>query len=73
VVVLMNAARQASSPETLEEIRGELLDILTAAVGDLDSDKLSEESFHSFRAILQIGLEEVRDSRKVLRTVELQR
>lgn len=73
VVVLMNAARQASSPEGLEEIRAELLDILTAAVGDLDSDKLSEDSFHSFRAILQIGLEEVRESRAVLHKSEYQR
>jgi TRAP transporter TAXI family solute receptor len=73
VVVLMNAARQASSPEALEEIRGELLEILTAAVGDLDSDKLSEDSFHSFRAILQIGLEDVRDSRSVFQKAEYQR
>lgn len=52
----------------LEEIRGELLGILTAAVADLNSDRLSEESFDSFRTILQLGLEVVRDSRSVLET-----
>jgi uncharacterized protein len=61
VIVLMNRAMEAGSVEGLEEIRGELLAILSAAVGDLDDDKLSSESFHSFRAILQIGLEAVRD------------
>lgn len=68
VIVLMNAARQAKSHYDLEEIRGELLGVLNSAVGDLDKDKLSEESFHSFRAILQIGLEVVRDSWAVLET-----
>jgi len=67
-VVLMNAAREAKSPAALEEIRGELLGILTAAVADLNSDRLSEESFDSFRTILQLGLEVVRDSRSVLET-----
>lgn len=61
VVALMNLAREAGSRRALEEIRGELLDLLTVAVGDLDSDRLSEDSFQSFRAILQIGLDEVRD------------
>jgi hypothetical protein len=65
-VALMNAAREARSPATLDEIRGELLAILTAAVADLDSDKLSEDSFNFFRTILQFGLEAVRDSRMVL-------
>ncbi len=66
VVVLMNRAMEAGSVEALEEIRAELLAILGTAVGDLDDDKLSSESFHSFRAILQIGLEAVRDRRAVL-------
>jgi hypothetical protein len=34
-----------------------LLAILTKAVYDLDGDKLSEESFQSFRAVLQIALD----------------
>jgi len=71
VVALMNAAREAKSQAVLEEIRGELLGLLTAAVSDLDSDKLSEESFESFRSILQIGLEAVRDNWRVLQTANL--
>jgi hypothetical protein len=68
VVVLMNSAREVNTRAALEAIRGELLGILTEAVGDLDSDKLSEEAFQSFRAVLQIGLEAVRDSWAVLQT-----
>lgn len=66
VVALINAAREANSYAALEDIRGELVGILTAAVHDLDSDRLSEESFNSFRTILEIGMEVVRDSRAVL-------
>lgn len=66
VVELIKKARATASPSTLDEIRAELVDLLTAAVGDLDADRLSEESFHSFRAILQIGLEVVKESRAVL-------
>jgi uncharacterized protein len=67
-VALMNSAKEAKTSAALEEIRKELLGILTAAVADLDSDRLSEEAFQSFRAVLQIGLETVRDSWAVLRT-----
>jgi hypothetical protein len=63
----MNAARDAKSESDLEEVHSELLNLLTAAVADLDSDKLSEQSFDSFRTILEIGLEAVRDRRDVLR------
>jgi hypothetical protein len=61
VIVLMDQAIHTLSHEALEQIRVELLSILSTAVSDLDNDKLSGESFHSFRAILQIGLEAVRD------------
>jgi hypothetical protein len=57
----MDQAIHTLSHEALEQIRVELLSILSTAVSDLDNDKLSGESFHSFRAILQIGLEAVRD------------
>jgi hypothetical protein len=70
---LMSAAREAKSLAVLEEIRGELLAILAAAVGDLDRNKLSEESFDSFRAILQIGMEVVRDRWTVLQTAAASR
>jgi TRAP transporter TAXI family solute receptor len=68
VIALMNAAREAKSPAVLDGIRSELLGILTTAVADLDADRLSEESFHSFRSILHIGLEVVRDSSDMLQT-----
>ncbi len=44
----------------------ELLKILTEAVHDLDADKLSEESFNSFRVILQIGMEVTKERRVLL-------
>jgi len=66
VMALMNAAREAQTQAALEETRGELLAILTAAVADLDADRLSEESFSSFRAILEIALDAIRDSSAAL-------
>jgi TRAP transporter TAXI family solute receptor len=71
VVGLMSAVREAKSDAELERIRGELLDLLASAVRELDADKLSEKSFESFRAILQIGLEAVRDSRAVLQVARI--
>jgi len=38
------------------------LKVLTAAVQDLDADKFSEESFHSFRGILEIVLQVTQES-----------
>ncbi len=70
LVALMNSARGAESRTALEGIRGEMLGVLNVAVADLDSDRLSEESFHSFRAILQIGLEVVRDKWTALEVSE---
>ena len=50
----------------LDETWRELLRILTEAVRDLDADKLSEESFNSFRVILQIGMEVTKERRALL-------
>jgi hypothetical protein len=50
----------------LEDIWRELLTILAEAVHDLDADNLSEESFNSFRAILQIGIEVTKERRALL-------
>jgi ATP-dependent helicase/DNAse subunit B len=55
----------------LEEIWNELLTILAQAVHDLDTDKLSEESFNSFRVILQIGMEATRERRSLLMSTNL--
>lgn len=65
VVALISVARDAHSIAELDEIWHKLLTILSEAVRDLDADKLSQESFHSFRAILQIGMEVTRDRRSI--------
>ena len=51
VVELITAAQQVSSIPELDKIWQKLLTILREAVHDLDTDKLSEESFNSFRII----------------------
>ena len=66
VIDLMTAAQSTASLSTLEGIRTQLLNLLTAAVRDLDADKLSEETFHSFRSVLQIALEVAKERRDVL-------
>ncbi len=66
VVALMNSAQEADSLASLERIWRELLAILAEAVQDLDADDLSEESFNSFRSILQIAMDVTRDRRAIL-------
>lgn len=63
---LMTAAQAVDSIEDLDVLKTELLATLTAAVRDLDSDKLSEVSFQSFRDVLQIVLEVIRERRETL-------
>jgi TRAP transporter TAXI family solute receptor len=58
-IALMNQARTGESGR--EQTRQQLLDLLTEAVHALDVDKISEESFQSFRSVLQIALEVTRD------------
>jgi hypothetical protein len=43
-----------------------LLPILTDAVGALDEDRISEESFQSFRVVWQISLDLIRERRHAL-------
>jgi TRAP transporter TAXI family solute receptor len=66
VVALMSSAQGTNSLSALDDIWIELLSILTEAVHDLDADKLSEESFESFRSILQITMDVTRDRRIIL-------
>jgi hypothetical protein len=66
VVELISSVQEVTSLPPLEEIWQELVKILTEAVHDLDADQLSEESFNSFRAILQIGMEVTRERRTIL-------
>ncbi len=66
VVTLISEVQEMDSLPPLAESWRELLNILSEAVRDLDADKLSEESFNSFRAILQIGLEVTKERRAVV-------
>jgi uncharacterized protein len=66
VVTLISEVQTTNSLSPLDETWRELLKILAEAVHDLDADKLSEESFNSFRAILQIGLEVTKERRAQL-------
>jgi TRAP transporter TAXI family solute receptor len=66
VVALISSVQEVNSLPTLDEVWRELLKILTEAVHDLDADKLSEESFNSFRTILQIGMEVTKERRSIL-------
>ncbi len=66
VVALISSVQDVDSLAPLDEAWRELLRILTEAVHDLDADKLSEESFNSFRTILQIGMEVTKERRSIL-------
>jgi TRAP transporter TAXI family solute receptor len=66
VVALIRAAQEVNSIEPLDAIWRDLLAILADAVRDLDAEKISEESFHSFRSILQIGMDVTRERRAIL-------
>ena len=66
VVELINSVQEIDSLARVEEVWHDLLAVLTEAVSDLDEDKLSEESFGSFRAVLQIGMEVTKERRAVL-------
>jgi hypothetical protein len=55
-MALITAAQEVQSAPELDAVSRNLLGILGEAVHDLDTDKMSEESFNSFRAILQIGM-----------------
>jgi uncharacterized protein len=66
VVALMSSAHEATSLQALENIQRELAASLVDAVRDLDANKLSEESFHSFQPILRIAMDVTRDRLTIL-------
>jgi hypothetical protein len=68
VVALISGVGETDSLAYLDETWRELLKILTEAVRDLDADKLSQDTFNSFRAILQIGMEVTKERRALLST-----
>jgi uncharacterized protein len=65
-VELMGEAKDEFSPEKLDQIWRSLLELLAEAVDALDGDSLSEESFESFRSILQIALDVTKERRAFL-------
>jgi TRAP transporter TAXI family solute receptor len=69
IVALMNSAQETNSLASLEDIWRDLLAVLTEAVRDLDSDKLSEESFASCRSILQIAMDVTSARRATLASI----
>lgn len=66
VVALIGLVDKIDSLDRLEDVWRDLLTVLKEAVHDLDADRMSEESFGSFRAILQIGMEVTRERRAML-------
>ncbi len=66
VVELMNQAQLAEEPGQLDFIRRRLFELLNEAVHALDIDRISEESFQSFRAVLLIALDVIRERRAQL-------
>lgn len=66
VVALIHSVQETGSLTRLDEVWRDLLKVLTEAVHDLDTDRLSEESFNSFRVILQIGMDVTKERRALL-------
>jgi len=61
VVSFLEQAQVSQTLQDLERIRHDLLTLLTNAVRDLDQDRISEESFQSFRVVWQIALDVTRE------------
>lgn len=67
VVTLITRAEATSDPQTVEEIRLRLFKMLTEVVCALDEDRISEESFQSFRVVWQIAIDLLRERRSAAR------
>jgi hypothetical protein len=50
----------------LDSYRAQLLAMLTEAVEDLDRDRMSQDSFQSFRVVWQIALDVIRERRSAI-------
>ena len=66
VVELLGRAQAALQEEELEDIRNRALALLAQAVHSLDVDQISEDSFQSFRAVLVIALDVIRERKATL-------
>lgn len=61
LIGLIDRAHAAATEKDLEKIRVELLKVLMDAVRDLDSGKVTNEAFRSFRDIWEIATDAVRE------------
>lgn len=65
-VGLMNQVKACTTVAELDDYRAQLLAMLTEAVQDLDRDRMSQESFQSFRVVWQIALDVIRERRSAI-------
>jgi len=61
VVLLITRTQVAGSTDEVETIRRQLLKLLTDVVCALDQERISEESFQSFRVVWQIAFDLLRE------------
>jgi len=60
IVDLMREVQESGPDEDLAPMRNELMNMLSAAIGDLDRNKLSETSFQLFQSVWQAAMDEIR-------------
>src|SRR5205823_6289922 len=72
VLDLMEPAAGNLPEADRDSIRTRLRAILVEAIRDLDSDKLSEESFQAFHLVWQTAMDMVRDEPKPATTAPIQ-
>ncbi len=61
ILQVIEAAQHTSSYQQTEALGQQLQALLSEAVSDLDTDRISEESFQSFRVVWQIAMDGVRE------------
>jgi TRAP transporter TAXI family solute receptor len=69
IILLYNRADVSGSADELEQVRHELMKILTRSVCDLDEDRISHEDFQSLRVIWQIAIDAVREKHTTLQAM----
>jgi TRAP transporter TAXI family solute receptor len=65
-VLILNRAQASQELGELVKLRAQLVGLLTDVVKQLDEDKISEESFQSFRVVWQIAADMVRERQEEL-------
>ena len=66
MLVLMHEVSDSETESEVEAVRSELMRMLTQAIADLDRNRLSEPSFHSFHTVWQIAINLVNDREKAI-------